>query len=133
MYKIADCTSLPFADNEFDTVVDTLSLQSCFDLRGVLAEMKRVCRDGGKLLLITRGASSIDLYNQYLSFRAGLDLEKEGTVFHLDFENIIRGEPGLEVEYLERKNMGMTCICILRNRKSTLEPKVEDKTAKDNE
>lgn len=48
----ADAQALPFADASFDTVVCTLGLCSIPDDRKAIAEMKRVLRPGGRLLLL---------------------------------------------------------------------------------
>jgi ubiquinone/menaquinone biosynthesis C-methylase UbiE len=113
-YKIADVENLPFDDASFDTVVDTFSLQSYYDRNKAISEIKRVLKPQGKLLVIGRGASTISLYNQYIQFRAGQDIKQEGLVHHLDFEKIFKNDPDFEVEYLERRNLGMTHIMILR-------------------
>ncbi len=47
-----DAQQLPFADASFDTVVCTLSLCTIPDDRRAIAEMKRVLRPGGRLLLL---------------------------------------------------------------------------------
>ena len=51
----ADCHDLPFEDNQFDTVVDILTLQSCYDIETCFDEIKRVCKPGGQILMIARG------------------------------------------------------------------------------
>lgn len=47
-----DAHNLPFADESFDTVVCTFSLCNIPDEARAVAEMKRVLRPGGKLLLL---------------------------------------------------------------------------------
>jgi len=47
-----DAQSLPFPDASFDTVVSTLSLCAIPDDRAAIAEMRRVLRPGGRLLLL---------------------------------------------------------------------------------
>ena len=47
-----DAQALPFADESFDTVVCTLGLCGVPDERVAIAEMHRVLRPGGKLLLL---------------------------------------------------------------------------------
>lgn len=46
-----DAEALPFPDASFDTVVCTFSLCAIPDDRRALAEMRRVLRPGGRLLL----------------------------------------------------------------------------------
>lgn len=48
----ADAQRLPFADESFDTVVCTLALCAVPDQSAVVAEMHRVTRPGGHLLLV---------------------------------------------------------------------------------
>jgi ubiquinone/menaquinone biosynthesis C-methylase UbiE len=56
-----DAQDLPFPDESFDTVVCTLSLCNVPDDRRAMAEMKRVLRPGGRLLLLDhiRAASGL--------------------------------------------------------------------------
>ncbi|MQA87459.1 MAG: methyltransferase domain-containing protein [Streptosporangiales bacterium] len=54
----ADAQALPFDDASFDTVVCTLSLCAIPDDRRAVAEMTRVLRPGGRLLLLDHVASS---------------------------------------------------------------------------
>lgn len=48
----ADAEHLPFADGEFDTVVSTLSMCSVPDLEATIAEIRRVLRPAGRLVLL---------------------------------------------------------------------------------
>jgi ubiquinone/menaquinone biosynthesis C-methylase UbiE len=54
----ADAQALPFPDASFDAVVCTLSLCNIPDDRNAIAEMKRVLRPGGLLLLLDHVRSS---------------------------------------------------------------------------
>jgi ubiquinone/menaquinone biosynthesis C-methylase UbiE len=54
----ADAQALPFADEDFDTVVCTLSLCTIPDPATAIGEMRRVLRAGGRLLLLDHIASS---------------------------------------------------------------------------
>lgn len=61
----ADCARLEqhFEDGSFDTVVDTLTLHSVYNRELLADEIKRVCKPGGRILLLERGQSYISLYN----------------------------------------------------------------------
>lgn len=52
-----DAQALPFADSSFDTAVCTLALNAIPDDRAAIAEMYRVLRPGGSLLLLGHVAS----------------------------------------------------------------------------
>ena len=54
----ADAQALPFPDGSFDTVVCTLSLCAVPDHRAAIAEMRRVLRPGGRLLLLDHVGST---------------------------------------------------------------------------
>ena len=55
--RVADAQRLPFADASFDTVTATLTLCSVPDDATAVAEMARVLRPGGRLLLLEHVAS----------------------------------------------------------------------------
>jgi len=46
-----DATSLPFADDSFDAVTISFGLRNVVDVAGALAEMHRVTRPGGRLVV----------------------------------------------------------------------------------
>lgn len=47
----AEAHSLPFEDGSFDTVVASELLEHVDDLLGVISELKRVCRCGGRVIV----------------------------------------------------------------------------------
>ena len=53
-----DAQDMPFADNSFDTVVCALSLCTIPDPTAAIAQMRRVLRPGGRLLLLDHIAST---------------------------------------------------------------------------
>lgn len=54
-----DAQNLPFADSSFDTVVCTYALCSVLDDAAAIAEMKRVLKPGGRMILLDHVRSSI--------------------------------------------------------------------------
>jgi ubiquinone/menaquinone biosynthesis C-methylase UbiE len=74
-----DAQALPFPDAAFDAVVCTLSLCSIPDDRKAVAEMKRVLRPGGRLLLLDHVSATSRLGRdlQWLLERVTLPLEGE--------------------------------------------------------
>lgn len=55
----ADAHDLPFADASFDTAISTYAMCSVRDVERVVAEMKRVLRPGGRLILVDHIRSSV--------------------------------------------------------------------------
>ena len=51
-YVEADSMSLPFGDNEFDVVTVAFGLRNIVDTDAGLAEMTRVCRPGGQVMVL---------------------------------------------------------------------------------
>jgi ubiquinone/menaquinone biosynthesis C-methylase UbiE len=57
--KEGDAQDLPFEDESFDTVVCTYGLCSVPDDDGIISEMKRVLKPGGRLILVDHIRSSL--------------------------------------------------------------------------
>lgn len=55
----ADIEQLPFADNSFDLVFSSLTMQWCNDLSAVFAEAKRVLKPGGLYVFTTFGPDTL--------------------------------------------------------------------------
>jgi ubiquinone/menaquinone biosynthesis C-methylase UbiE len=102
----SDAQELPFPDASFDTVVCTLSLCNIPDDRRAIAEMKRVLRPGGILLLLdhVRATSKV-----WLSVQRVL----EPLSWRFSCENLLRRPlvhvlaEGFEVERRERYKAGI--------------------------
>lgn len=56
-FLMMDAEHLAFPDHSFDTVVDSLSLCTVPDPVAALREMARLCRPGGRVLLLEHGRS----------------------------------------------------------------------------
>ncbi len=55
----ADASALPFADNSFELIFSSLTLQWCPDIKAVFAECLRVLKPGGLLLFSTLGPDTL--------------------------------------------------------------------------
>src|SRR5918997_1164216 len=101
-----DARQLPFADASSATVVCTLSLCTIPDDRGAIAEMRRVLRPGGRLLLLdhVRASSKVWLAVQ----RVLEPLPRRFACEHLlrrPLEHVLA--EGFEVEQRERSKAGI--------------------------
>jgi ubiquinone/menaquinone biosynthesis C-methylase UbiE len=101
-----DAQELPFPDASFDTVVCTLSLCNIPNDRRAIAQMKRVLRPGGRLLLLdhVRASSKVWLSVQRvlepLSWRFSCDHLLRRPLEHVLAE-------GFEIEQKERYKAGI--------------------------
>ena len=59
-FHLGVAESLPYQDGEFDTIVATLVLCSVADPQRVFAELKRVCKKGGKIVLLDRKSTRLN-------------------------------------------------------------------------
>jgi ubiquinone/menaquinone biosynthesis C-methylase UbiE len=101
-----DAQNLPFPDETFDTVVCTFSLCSIPDDRKAVAEMKRVLRPGGRLLLLDHVPSTSRLWRdiQWLLEQVTLRLEGE-HMLRRPLEHVLA--EGFEIEATERSKAGI--------------------------
>ncbi len=113
-YKINDCEQMSFPDNSFDCVVDTFGLQYYHDPEKVIQEMKRVCKNNGRILLLENGRSFYDAYNVYMEITNPFYVFHYGRFENRPWEEIIE-KSGLEVEFKERKINGTVYFYVLKN------------------
>ena len=93
---------LPFADNEFDTVVTTLTLCSIDDVMAALAEMRRVVKPDGQFLFFEHGrsddahvATRQDRYNPLQKvIGAGCNMNRQ--------MDVLIQQAGFEISVIER-------------------------------
>ncbi len=101
-----DARALPFQDASFDTVVCTLSLCAIPDDRAAVAEMTRVLRPGGLLLLLDHVAAGpwparvVQRFVELVTIRLGGEHFTRRPLHHVH-------AAGLEVEERHRFNLGI--------------------------
>lgn len=101
-----DAQALAFADASFDTVVCTLSLCNIPDDRRAVAEMKRVLRPGGRLLLLDHVRSSIPLVRAIQRLLELVTIRLEGDhLLRRPFDHVRR--EGFLIEQHERFKWGI--------------------------
>jgi ubiquinone/menaquinone biosynthesis C-methylase UbiE len=104
--RVGDAQALDFPDESFDTVTCTLGLCTIPDDGAAVAEMRRVLRPGGRLLLLEHVRSTV------LPIRVGQRV-LEPLFLRLEHDHLTR-EPldhvraaGFEIERLERSRLGI--------------------------
>lgn len=102
----ADAHALPFPDASFDTVVCTFSLCAIPDDRRAVAEMKRVLRPGGRLLLADHVAGSLWPVRAVQRLLEVVTVPQGGEHFLRRPYDLVRAE-GLEIERQQRFNLGI--------------------------
>ena len=76
---------MPFKENSFDTVIDTFGLECTYDIEKAYTQIKKVTKQGGKILLLERGLGFWMLDNVNLMRKAIVNLGARGQVYHHDF------------------------------------------------
>jgi ubiquinone/menaquinone biosynthesis C-methylase UbiE len=105
-FSVADAQALPFDTAQFDTVVATLALCSIPDDRAGVAEMARVLRPGGRLMLLDHVRSPLAPVR---AVQRGL----EPLFLRLEADHLLRqperrvAEAGLRIEQCERSKLGL--------------------------
>ena len=113
LYSVANYPAerLPFADNEFDTIVDMFGLCSFEDPVAALGEMSRVCKPNGRVLLLEHGRGSWERVNWYLDKWAPRHASSWGCWWNRDIRRMIR-TAGLTVVKREEKHFGTSMMYV---------------------
>jgi len=104
--RVGDAQLLEFPDRSFDTVVCTLSLCSIPDDRRAVAEIVRVLRPGGRLLLLEHVRSPNVLVRGFLRLLDPITVRLQGDHMLREPLDHLQAE-GFEVERLERAKWGI--------------------------
>lgn len=103
-----------YADDSFDTVVDTFGLCSFEDPVGALREFGRLTRPGGRILLLEHGESpGHGWLNWILQRKAVLHARHWGCFFNRSIPSLVR-EAGLRVEKEQTHHWGTTHVIVAR-------------------
>jgi len=101
-----DAEALQFADDTFDTVISALSTCSFFNPITALKEMRRVCKPGGKILLIEHGRSTWEWIGKYQDSHVHQMIEQGGCRWNQEPQELVR-EAGLNILHAERNLFGI--------------------------
>jgi ubiquinone/menaquinone biosynthesis C-methylase UbiE len=105
-FGVADAQALPFDEASFDTVVATLALCSISDDRAGAAEMARVLRPGGRLVLLEHVRSPLAPVRAVQRALEPLFLRFEADHLLRDPERRVQ-EAGLDIEHCTRSKLGL--------------------------
>jgi ubiquinone/menaquinone biosynthesis C-methylase UbiE len=107
--QVMDAEHLGFEDATFDSVVSTLTLCTTPDPVRALREMGRVCRPGGRVLLLEHGRSSRRPVNWFLDRLAPGHFRRHACHLTRDVA-AIPAQAGLHVSRLERHVFGIVVL-----------------------
>lgn len=88
-------------------MIDTFGLECSYNLEKAYAEMKRVTKQGGKILLLERGIGFWMQDNFTLLRKASVNLGARGQVYNHDFAHMIENDPEVRIVKRKRKVRGM--------------------------
>jgi methyltransferase OMS1 len=113
-FLVMSATDLSFADDTFDTVVDTFGLCSVSDPVKALLEMKRVCKKNGRILLLEHGKGHYNWLNVALDKTSHDHASKWGCWWNRDIVSILKSA-GLGNHKLDRYHFGTTYSIVIEN------------------
>jgi len=104
--RVGDAQALEFTDFSFDTAVCTLALCSIPDPRAAVAEMRRVLRPGGRVLLLEHVRSPGLVVRTIQHALEPITVRLEGDHLLREPLDLLEGEL-FEVEEFERSKLGL--------------------------
>ena len=113
-FAVADAARLPYPDATFDSAVSTFTLCSFEDPSAVLAELRRVVKPGGAILLLEHGRASVPAVTAFLERHAARHMARHGCDWSRPITDIVAGA-GLRIVSEERRHLGTTVAFVLAN------------------
>jgi ubiquinone/menaquinone biosynthesis C-methylase UbiE len=101
-----DAEALDFPDNSFDTVISALSTCSFLNPIKALQEMRRVCKPGGRILLIEHGRSDWEILGRYQDHHVAEMVKQSGCHWNREPQELAR-EAGLNIINADRAFFGV--------------------------
>ncbi|MGH7846590.1 MAG: class I SAM-dependent methyltransferase [Candidatus Binatia bacterium] len=105
-FLVADAAALPFSDNNFDTVLSSLSMCTFPNPVAALREMARVCRIDGKVLLLEHGRSDREWLGQWQDRHANQFAKPLGCHWNREPLKLVR-QTGLKIYRAKRHFFGI--------------------------
>jgi ubiquinone/menaquinone biosynthesis C-methylase UbiE len=107
--SVMDAAQLAFPNSVFDTVVSSMAMCTYPDPVGALREMARVCRPGGRMLLLEHGRSDHGRIARWQDGHAGGHARMLGCWWNRDPLALVT-EAGLRVVHARRAFLGIVYI-----------------------
>jgi ubiquinone/menaquinone biosynthesis C-methylase UbiE len=89
-----NAAALPFADGSFDLVMCRSALHHMPDPRGAVAEMARVCRPGGRVVVADMVAESVEVRDRFDEVHRALDPSHAGCLVEAELAELLASTVG---------------------------------------
>jgi len=113
--KVGDAQALPFDDASFDTVVCTFGLCAIPNHEAAIAEMTRVLRPGGRLILVDHIESNSRIARAAQRLLEVFSVPMGGEHFLRRPLNLVRAA-GFDIEEVQRFKLGIVERLVARKR-----------------
>jgi ubiquinone/menaquinone biosynthesis C-methylase UbiE len=107
-FAVMDAEALSFPNETFDTVVSSLTMCTFPDPVSALRQMARVCKRGGRVLLLEHGRSDREWLGRWQDRRDERHARQLGCHWNRRPLAIVR-EAGLDVVFARRTFLGVFC------------------------